>query len=132
MAQSIKLGSDTYLDASGVVVDSAGTTLALSKGTITVASGLTVVESALRKVGKIVYFRLSVTGATATGGEATIATIPNDFRPSENVRTKAVLGSQLYSAQDSCYAIITSSGDVKINKASANGAISISETYILA
>lgn len=32
MAKSIKLGNDTYLDASGVVVDSAGTTLADSIG----------------------------------------------------------------------------------------------------
>lgn len=131
MAQSIKLGNDTYLDASGVVVDSAGTTLALSSGTITVPSGITKVESALRKVGKIVYFRLSITGATATG-IVQIATIPSGFWPSDNIRTKAVLGVQLYDAQDSCYAIIGTDGTVTVSKTSANGAVSITETYILA
>lgn len=71
MAKSIKLGSDTYLDASGVTVDSAGTTLSnklpslaeyVDLGTIPTLS-----VSSPREAMIAAFERLTTTGKTCIG-----------------------------------------------------------------
>lgn len=81
MAKSIKLGSGTYLDASGVVVDSNGTTLNIQTigiPTVTRTSGTaTCTASNARRFGNVVVLNLTFynTEAVPVGGNAFAGTV---------------------------------------------------------
>lgn len=77
MAQSIKLGSDTYLDSSGVVKGNTPLSTVLSNRSITItkASTINAMECVMQRYGNVVagYLVLTV-GSTAIGGTDTLAT----------------------------------------------------------
>ena len=77
MAQSIKLGSDTYLDASGVVTDSAGTTLAtfINGKTVSVTpTRVTITNNDSRQFGKLVCINIRASLSASVGNGNDIIT----------------------------------------------------------
>ena len=87
MAQSIKLGSDTYLDASGVAVDNVGNTLALASQILTNSISTTYFGTThtfeVYRIGRLllVYMNLNLLSTFPVRTEITIATLPAEFRP---------------------------------------------------
>lgn len=77
MAQSIKLGSDTYLDASGVVKGNTPLSTVLSNRSITItkASSISTMECVMQRYGNVVAgYLVLVVGSTALDGTDTLAT----------------------------------------------------------
>ena len=87
MAQSIKLGSDTYLDASGVAVDNVGNTLALASKSLTNSISTTYLDAThtfeVYRIGRLllVYMNLNLLTTFPVRTEITIVTLPAEFRP---------------------------------------------------
>lgn len=128
--KSIKMADDTYLDASGVTVDSAGTTLERATGTVTVLQGTATGETAVQRIGKIVWLRISARDVPSNITDAQVfATIPAGFRPDFNVRGVGGCGNQLYSQEEFCYFIVQSNGEVSIQKRNGGTAVNISVCY---
>lgn len=99
MAKSIKLGADTYLDASGVVVDANGTTLAsgavefstqISRST-SITFRYTNFKGFYDPVSKLVTLFLYVTATSSTIGNNVICTIPRAYRPTATKYGVAIL-----------------------------------------
>lgn len=90
MAQSIKLGSDTYLDASGVAVDNVGNTLALASESFTNSISTTYFGAThtceVYRIGRLllVYMNLNLLTTFPVRTEITIVTLPEKFRPDFN------------------------------------------------
>ncbi len=98
MAKSIKLGADTYLDASGVVVDSDHRKL--SDGAVNITSLFTWGVTGSRKlyviydpVSKTVRGNMSFSLDTTVPATTTLMTIPNKYLPSSNTRAAAMINS---------------------------------------
>ena len=87
MAQSIKLGNDTYLDASGVAVDNVGNTLELVSQSFTNSVSTTymgvVHKFEVYRIGRLllVYMNLNLLTTFPVRTEITIVTLPEKFRP---------------------------------------------------
>lgn len=89
MAQSIKLGSNTYLDWSGVTVDNSGTKLSdvAVNTSITPESGWTTDPSITRvlKTGRICQLDLAVGATQMSAGWNNVATLPTGYYPLRTV-----------------------------------------------
>lgn len=87
MAQSIKLGDNTYLDASGVAVDNVGNTLALVSESFTNSVSTTYLGAThtfeVYRIGRLllVYMNLNLLTTFPVRTEITIVTLPEKFRP---------------------------------------------------
>lgn len=82
MAQSIKLGNNTYLDASGVAVNNSGGTLqftTISTSSITAKGGWTIESGYADKFGRMVYVRLHIQNGTWASGWNNFAQMPSGF-----------------------------------------------------
>lgn len=135
MAQSIKLGSDIYLDWSGVTVDNRGTRLndVAVNTSITAASGWTIDSSITRvlRTGRICQLSLGVNATQMNTGWNHVATLPVGCYPFRTVNGVVALNN---SSDDSMQASIDANdGKIRVYyKASAatNPSIRLFCTYI--
>lgn len=136
MAQSIKLGSNTYLDWSGVTVDNYGTKLSdvAVNTSITAASGWTIDSSITRllRTGRVCQLSLGITGTRMSAGWNHVATLPTGYRPFRSVNGLVAINN----ANDDSMQANISTDEGKINvfyKASAatNPSIRIYCVYIV-
>lgn len=74
MGTSIKLGSDTYLDASGVVVNATGETLSFMQGAATVDSTKANGSIAVYRFGRIGIFVFNISLVSGIGTAQQVAT----------------------------------------------------------
>lgn len=137
MAQSIKLGNDTYLDWSGVTVDNQGTKLnEVSVNTsITPATGWTIDSTITRvlRTGRICQLTLGVGATQMSTGWNHVATLPVGYYPFRTVNAIVALNN----ATDESMQASLDANDGKIRvyyKASAatNPLIRLQCTYICA
>ena len=121
MAKSIKLGSDTYLDSSGVVIDSSGTTLQEHFANTTHSYNDLVDTTYLGsthqlnvyscKWGKAIRLNMIVNSTLPTGAYTTICTLNSEDRP----HVSAILSIE-----------ITSLGDlIRVNVDAATGVVQL-------
>lgn len=90
-------------------------------GTVTVTRGTNYSsETVIRRQGNVVYLRLGITGLPTSGTELPVATIPQEFRPTENIRCVGATGAYLYQTYTSCYVIVTPNGEVNIYRSSTS------------
>lgn len=74
MAQSIKLGSDTYIAASGVAVNDYGETLSFIQGSATVDTTKASGYIAVYRFGRIAMFVFNISLSVAIGAAQQVAT----------------------------------------------------------
>lgn len=127
MAKSIKLGADTYLDASGVVVDASGTTLAQYKTVQTSSftnNGISFTMA--KKNGICTLSALSGSLTYNFNANTAFASIPSGWRPAIGLEvTETSSGSKRIS--------IGTSGAIQFSSAQTSGTyVRFSVTYVLA
>lgn len=102
-------------------------------GTLTIASGKGTLnnESEVKQIGGWVFVHLSATGIpTGTSAIEPLATISGVPFPSKLIRGICGSGTQLYSANHTCYFSLNTSGGLNIQKAtSADTAINVVVAY---
>lgn len=116
MAKSIKLGSDTYLDWSGVTVDNSGTKLSdVSINTsITPASGWTIDSNITRviRTGRICQLNIGVKATQMSPGWNHVATLPVGYYPYRTVQAAVALNNSTDGSMQA--SIESTSGQIKI------------------
>ena len=118
------------------VSDTIATTYTLSAntnatGTFTGATGVTISESDIKRSGNNVYVHFYAQKSFSANSEQTVGTLSGVPFPSKNVRWLAGGGSAAYNATTPVYAILDTSGTLKIYPSAAIGAVNITVSYIV-
>lgn len=100
-------------------------------GAFTTETGISVNEVDIKRSGRCVYVRFYATGTISANTVTTLGTLSGVPLPSKNIRWLASGGSAAYNATTPVYAILDTSGVLKIYSNTAIGAVNITLSYIV-
>ena len=100
-------------------------------GSFTGGSGVTISEADIKRSGNVVYVHFYAQKSWSANTEHTVGSLSGVPLPSKNIRWLAGGGSAAYYATTPVYAILDTSGVLKIYPSAAIGAVNITVSYIV-